>query len=151
MEIRVEQKLTGQQLKNQILERYGSIERLVALAARKGMFEAQNDLTILREFEEDPTRLSLQTTVTTIASLSARDLERLTPERLRLLEVLTSRRDTPSLTTLSRRLRRDKKNVSEDLRLLTELKLVKVDRHGKELSACPLGTEIHILLGKTSV
>lgn len=146
MEIRVEQKLTGRELRSQILARYGTVEHLAQLASRKGALDAQDDLATLREFEEDPTRLSLSTVVTTIGRLATKDLERLTPERLRVLDVLASRRDAPSLTILAQRLRRDKKNVSEDLRLLTRLKLVTVDRHGKELLARPLGSEIRILL-----
>ncbi|MDE1822202.1 MAG: hypothetical protein KGI98_15295 [Euryarchaeota archaeon] len=146
MEIRIERRLRGSELREEILARYGSLQQLTHVASRKGAFEAQNDLATLEEFEEDPARLTLPMVVTTVATLSAKDLERLTPERLRLLEVLASRRDTPSLTTLARRLHRDKKNVSEDLRLLARFKLVSIARRGKERLARPLGSEIHILL-----
>lgn len=146
MEIRVEERLTGRELRDRILERHGSRERLEAQAARKRAHEAQEDLWMLRLLEREPSRLDEELRVTDIGSLSLRDLALLTPSRLRLLQKLAAARRAYNVTGLARALGRDKKNVSRDVGILADLGLVRVVRRGRESIPRPRGRDIHIVL-----
>ena len=144
MEIRVETKLKGWQLRDRILRKYGSRERLEQAARRPGATEENDDLVTLKEFENNPRRLDMGMRIETVARLSPKDLERLTTERLRLLEYLAKRRRPPNVTKLAEALGRDKTNVSEDLQTLARLGLVFMRREGRQAFPEPLGTAIHI-------
>lgn len=82
-------------------------------------------------FDEDPTRLDLKTTIEDIIHVDANDLSQLTTARLQLVEVLKGLGEV-SLKELTEAAGRDKKNVSEDIRILESYGLVASHRHGKE-------------------
>lgn len=148
MEIRIQRRLTGRSLRDEILERYGSVEELER-RAEEGDAVAWNDLADLRLFEEDPRRLGYDMTVTTIGTLTAEELDLLTPTRMALLNFLATADEPHNVTELAEALGRDKKNVSEDLDILEELGLVETRREGRERLSRPLGNDIHIVLGRT--
>jgi len=132
LEIHVEERLTGRQLRARILAKHGSREALEAAARKKGGAEAKADLVDLRLLDGDPRRLDAVHRVTTIAELTPEDLGRLTVARLQLLDVLAASSAPRNVTELADALGRDKKNVSEDLRLLEDLGLIESARKGRE-------------------
>lgn len=146
MEIRVEERLTGRQLRSRILASYMTRARLEAAARRRGGAEARDALFNLRLLEEDPRRLDLATHVVTVHKLSGRDVERLTHARLRMWHQIAQSKEPLNLTALAQRLGRDKKNVSDDLRVLQNLGLVGLERKGRETHPVFKGNEIHILV-----
>lgn len=146
MEIRVVERLSGRAWRDRILAHYGSRENLARLARRRKNPEAWNDLMDLRLLEERPERLDEEFRVTTIGVLSPEDLDRLTPQRLRLLSRIASSKRPLNITELARALRRDKKNVSEDVRVLEGLGLVETRREGREKIAETPGREVSIIL-----
>lgn len=148
MEIRVEERLTGRQLRDRILTRYGSRAGLKRAAAKKQDAEAREDLFQLRLFDENPRRLRDRMSVTTVSTLEPADLARLTPERLRLVNHIAKLTRPANLSTLVEDLGRDKKNISEDLRILEELGLLTLSREGRDLRPHLLGTEIHIVVAQ---
>lgn len=145
MEIRIEERLTGQAYKERLLSEYGSLAAL-RKAAKQGTTTAKSDLADLRLLLEDPDRLQQEFKVSTISTISPADLERLTPQRLRLLAKLAAMPGPIKMGLLTSKLRRDKKNVSKDVQVLKELGLVDAVRHGRETLVQPMGTEIHISL-----
>lgn len=148
MEIRVEERLTGRQLRDRILAKYGSRSNLDSLASKKGQTEARDDLFQLRLFEEDPRRLRQRMSLTTVSTLSPEDVARLTPERLRLVNYIAGQKTPANLSRIVEHLRRDKKNVSEDLRVHEELGIVSLTKQGRELRPQLLGNEIHIIVAQ---
>lgn len=147
MEIRIERRLTGEALREEILERYGSREALEE-AAEAGDAEARSSLADLRLLEEDPSRLQADHRIESILTLSADELDRLSPKRLALLEFLAEADRPYNVTELAGALGRDKKNVSEDLEILGDLGLVESVRRGREKLSKPRGNDIHIVLGR---
>lgn len=147
MEIRVEERLTGRELYERILERHGSREALEEAAARENAHAAQDDLLTVELLESDESRLDEVFTVETIAALEPGDVARLTEKRLELLEALATSERALNLTELAETVSRDPKNVSEDLDVLAELGLVTRVRRGREKIAHAQGREIHISLG----
>jgi DNA-binding transcriptional ArsR family regulator len=147
MEIRVEERMKGRKMRAQILDRYGSRAKLERLAFRGDDPEARDALFELRLLDDDPSRLDSITTTTTILGLGPGDLARLTPERLRLLDHLAVQRKAPNLTRLSHDLGRDKKNLSQDLRVLEGLGLVTIGKRGRDLEPRIRGNHIHIVVG----
>lgn len=131
MEIRVEERLTGEALRHRILSRYGSRQALEDQADREKT-EAQADLATLRTLEGDPDRLGAQMRVVRSAILEAEDLAKLTPARLRMLPALAENREAGrNITELADHLDRDKKNVSEDVAVLRSLGLADARREGR--------------------
>ena len=144
MEIRVEETLTGKQLREKILAEYGSRERLVAAAGRPRGQEAREDLAQLELLDAEPRRLLDTVQTTTISRLAPGDLARITEKRIELYQFLARRKDQPNLTELSAKLGRDKKHISEDLRVLEELGFLRIDTQGKSLRPKILGNDVHI-------
>lgn len=147
MEIRIERRLTGQALREEILQRHGSRQALVD-AAEAGDTAARSDLADLRLLEEDPRRLQADHHVESVLTVAPEELDRLTPKRLALLEFLAEADRPYNVTELAGALGRDKKNVSEDLQILEDLGLVESVRRGREKLTKPRGNDIHIVLGR---
>lgn len=147
MEIRIDERLTGRQVRDRILAQHGSREALERRARNRKDAQAWSDLQDLRLLDEDPRRLEEDLEVTTIAILTPEDLARLTPERLRLLDHLAEADRPLNVTALAAALKRDKKNVSEDLGVLLDLGLVAMEVRGREKVPRALGREIRIVLG----
>ena len=150
MEITVEERLTGRQLRTQILEKYGTLGRLKAAAAKKGAYEAKDDLADMRLLEDDPKRLDQHFRIVTVTELAPEELSKLTIERMRLLHFIASSKTPPNVTRLAARLKRDKKNISEDLVVLEGLGLIRAKRKGREKEIRASGTEIRIVLAAAS-
>lgn len=147
MEIRVEARMTGRQLRDRILHQYGSKEALVAAARRRKNTRARADLVDLEDFEEDPRRLDMDMRIEEVILLDKKDIQQLTTERLRILEFLGEHRGSLNVSKLATALRRNKANVSEDLRVLGGFGLVRTQRRGREVFPEPYGTTITIRLG----
>lgn len=142
MEIRIRRQLTGSDLRREILSRYGSADE-VAKRARKGDADAKDAMFNLRLLEEDPKRLKLQTRVEDILTLTEKDLSKLTWTRLHVLEVLRKLGEA-NVKELTAALKRDPKNVSEDVDLLIQYGLVQGHKVGKEKILQPAGNLILI-------
>lgn len=139
--------MTGRAYRDRILARYGSRQALDD-AADGGDVEAWDDRLTLEILEDDPRRLGDDMTVTTIGTLTADELDLLTPTRMALLNFLATADEPHNVTELAEALGRDKKNVSEDLSILEDLGLVETRREGRERLSRPLGNDIHIVLGR---
>lgn len=146
MEIRVEERVTGHQMRRNILRRYGSRARLEERVEGGDDPEAAVALVELRLFDEDPRRLDSSIETEAILELEPEDVARLTPERLRLLDHLAKQRKPPNLTQLCQDLGRDKKNVSKDLRILESLCLVSIEKNGRDLAPRIRGNHIAIVV-----
>ncbi len=146
MEIRVEAHLTGRQLRDRILREYGSREALVTASKRKNNTVAQSDLVDIQLFEEDPRRLDLMMRIEEVMLLEKDDLQKLTPERLRILEHLGKLKRPLNVSKLAAAMGRNKANVSEDLQILGDLGLVLVRRRGREVLPELYGTTISLQL-----
>ena len=142
MEIRIRRQLTGAQLRGEILREYGSQKELARLA-KKGDADAKDALFNLRRFEEDPKRLKLDVRVDDVMLLDENDLSQLTWTRLHVLEVLRKLGEA-NVKQLTAALKRDPKNVSEDVACLMEYGLVTGHKHGKEKRLQPAGNQILI-------
>lgn len=145
MEIRVKTRMRGARLRERILERWGSRERLEEKAST-GSSEAREDLFTLDRLEEDPARLKAQHERTTVTSVAPNRLARLTETRLDLLDRIAASREPKNISQLARETRRDKKNVSEDAELLEELGLVERVEDGRAKRVRLRGSEISIEL-----
>ena len=144
MEIRVSERMMGHELRDRILERHGSREALEAKAKKRSNVDARVDLVDLNLLEEDPRRLTMEMRLEEITKLTPKELERLTGKRLRLLHYLGKRREGVNLSRLSSGLRRDKKNISEDVRILEELGFVSVERDGRAIHIRLRGNQLHL-------
>lgn len=142
MEIRIQRQLTGRQFKDGILAKYGDVEA-VAKLAKKGEMEARDALFNLKLFEEDPKRLKLAHKIEDVLVLDDADLSRLTGTRLHVLEVLRDLGEA-NVKQLTAALKRDAKNVSEDVACLMEYGLVTGHRQGKEKLLQASGNQIVI-------
>ena len=142
MEIRIQRQLTGRQLRDSILATYGGAEA-VAKLAKKGDMEAKDALFNLKLFEEDPKRLKLAHKIEDVLVLDDADLSRLTGTRLHVLEVLRNLGEA-NVKQLTAALKRDAKNVSEDVACLMEYGLVTGHRQGKEKLLQASGNQIVI-------
>ena len=146
MEIRVEENRTGRELREKILSQYVSRKELEATAAKKEGAEARDDLAQLNLLDADPRRLSDHVKTTVASKIKIADLERLTEHRLRLLHHLAKRGEPLSLRQLVEELGRDKKHLSNDLRVLEDLGILHVGTQGRMLRPHIQGNEIHIIL-----
>lgn len=142
MEIRIQRQLTGRQLKDSILAKYGDAEA-VAKLAKKGDMDAKDALFNLKLFEEDPKRLKLAYKIEDVLVLDEADLSKLTGTRLHVLEVLRELGEA-NVKQLTAALKRDAKNVSEDVATLMEYGLVTGHRQGKEKLLQASGNQIVI-------
>lgn len=140
MQIRVRRTLKGHALQASIMKRHGTLEVLRKKAAKGDPF-AKDDLWNLGLFEEDPTRLELDTTIEDIIQVDEHDLTKLTATRLQLVEVLKGLGEV-SVKELTAAVGRDKKNVSEDIRILERYGIVQSHRHGKEKRLMAVADEI---------
>lgn len=145
MEIRVKVRGPGRMFRDRILERWGSAERLRALAPQNA--EAREDLFLLERLTEKPSRLEIEHERTTVSSLTADDLARLSAGRLTLLDVIADAEDPLNVSQLARRSGRDKKNVSEDVALLAELGLVEKLEDGRAKRVRLRGPLVSIEIG----
>lgn len=143
MEIRVTSRMTGAELRERILDRWGSREALERQAV-EGDAEAEEDLFMLERLAEDPARLETEHERTTITLVPADSLARLTEKRLALLDVVRVSPEPLNVSQLARRVGRNKKNVSRDLALLEEFGLVERIAQGREKTVRVRGTRITI-------
>lgn len=145
MKIRIEEWMQGREFRDRILRQHGTRAKLER-AARRGDPRAQSDLADLRLFDEDPRRLHIGWKLSEVFRLNARQVGRLTAERLRLLDTIKKHKRRLNLTALCALLGRDKKNVSDDLRILASMGLLQIERHGREaIPKAPEG-EIHLVI-----
>lgn len=142
MEIRIKRQMTGRQMQDGILAKYGSPEAVTKLA-KKGDMEAKDALFNLNLFDEDPKRLKLEFQLQDVMTLDEADLSKLTWTRLRVLEVLRELGEA-NVKQLTAALKRDPKNVSEDVACLMEYGLVTGHRQGKEKRLQASGHQIVI-------
>lgn len=125
LRIRTVKRQTGVELLDEVRQRHGSIEALKAhveehprdLLAELMLRDAQYLLAHPRARGRE-----VRTGVTYV-SWRPEDLEKLTPERIRLLHALR-RRPAPSIRALAQAAGRDYKNVFTDLQVLHSLGLV---------------------------
>ncbi len=142
MEIRIRRRLTGQQLKDHILHKYGDRESLEG-HAEAGDIDAQDGLFNLILFDEDPSRLDDEVMVEDIMVLDQNDLSRLTETRLRVLAALRQL-GSANVKELTEYLHRDAKNVSRDVAYLESYGLIEAHRHGRDKHLHAAGNEIVI-------
>lgn len=147
MEVRVEERLTGRAWRDRILTNYRSRDRLEQAADEPENAQARQDLAMLRLLEERPTRLEETYQTELILLLDPADLDRISPQRIRLLAAVAESKEPLNLTRLTKLLGRDKKNVSQDLHVLASLGLLHLDRVGRDLRPRMHANEIRIVLG----
>lgn len=145
MEIRVTAQMRGTELRDRILERWGSVDALEE-EADAGNGQAKDDLFTLERLEEDPDRLEGLHERTTITVLEPGELARLTEKRLDLLDHLATDQRALNVSQLAREVERDKKNVSRDLELLGAIGLVERIEQGREKLVRLAGTRMSIEL-----
>lgn len=146
MEVRIEHRLTGSTLREELIEKYGTQEALEA-KAKKGDAEAGDDLMQLSLFEKDASRLKHEYTITTVHRLHEKEIL-LTQPRLRMMNIVSkaARAQRPlGVTELATRLRRDKKNVSQEVEKLEKLGFLRTRREGQRKLVLPHGNEIHVI------
>ncbi len=146
MEIRIEEEMTGRERRDRIISKYGSRERLEALATEDAPAVIRDDLWTLELLEKDTSRLDSVFQLETIIHLDPDELQQFTGKRLQLLEAMAASDEPLNVTELAARVGRDKKNVSEDLQLLADLGLIERERRGREKVAWPRANEIRIVL-----
>lgn len=142
MEIRVRRRLTGRQLREQLLEKYGDRESIEG-RAEAGDADAQDALFNLDLLDEDPRRLDRVMVVEDVHTLDRNDLSKLTETRLLILDALRELGEA-NLKQLTEFLQRDPKNVSRDVAYLESYGLIEAHRHGREKRLHAAGTEIVI-------
>lgn len=128
MEIRIRRAMTGRARRDQILARHGTRTRLERAALHDAA--AADDLWFMDLIDEDPSRLDDEFHTEDLFELESGDLSPLTPTRLRILSVLRQLGET-DLNGLTAALHRDRKNVSEDVRLLESMGLIASRRDGR--------------------
>lgn len=139
MLVRVVRTLTPEEVLNRIQEfeeRYGSAfgeledQPLEASRSRhllKAYHEWADLVDAYRGYEEGG---ELDYSAEEFREFNADELALLTPKRIELLHHLANKR-VESINELSRKAKRDVKNVYEDLLVMKDLKLVKLTRRGK--------------------
>src|ERR1051325_25786 len=146
MELRTEHRLTGAALRDELLEKYGSREALDE-RAEAGNAEAGDDLLQLKLLETEPRRLRHEYTITTVYRLHDEELL-LTRPRLRMMSMVSKAakaRKPLGVTELAKRLRRDKKNVSQEVGKLERLGFLRSRRECQRKNVLPHGNEIHVI------
>lgn len=149
MELRTEHRLSGAELREEILERHGGLENLRKKAGA-GDAEASDDLLQLTLLEKEPHRLRHEYTITTVFRLRDEEIL-LTRPRLRMMSVVSKAakaRKPLGVTELAKRLRRDKKNVSQEVGKLEKLGFLRTKREGQRKLVLPHGNEIHVIFDR---
>lgn len=149
MELRTEHRLSGAELREELLERHGDIEAL-RRKAEAGDAEASDDLLQLTLLEKEPHRLRHEYTITTVFRLRDEEIL-LTRPRLRMMSVVSKAakaRKPLGVTELAKRLRRDKKNVSQEVGKLEKLGFLRTKREGQRKLVLPHGNEIHVIFDR---
>ena len=144
MNIQLERTTTAGQLVAEILERYGSRTALARhVRGHPKDAAAKVALHDLDEYrDEDP---GLKVREGTILVFRDADLDALSARRFSLLVTLGSQGGTAvSVRALARMAGRDVKNVSEDLKALSKLGLVRVEANGR-------GRPAHVALAGDSI
>lgn len=113
--------LVFEEFEDQFLKRGRPAELLSVYLEWAGLVDAY------RGYEEGG---DLDFTVEEIRKFNTRQLAKLTPKRLELLDHLASTR-VESINELAHRIRRDVKNVYQDLLALKELNLLQLKKSGK--------------------
>lgn len=144
MEIRVEERLTGEEVRSRLLEKYGSLARLTASAAKPQAYEAKDDL-LEWKLLDNASRRRLTFKVATVTTLRSTEVQRITPERLRVYQSLARARRPVNVTRLAKLLRRDKKNVSQDVEILRRMGLLRATQRGREKVVETRGNEIRVV------
>jgi predicted transcriptional regulator len=142
MEVQTEQRLTGRALREELREKYGDWEVLQA-KAQAGDAEAADDLAQIALMEKEPTRLDHEYTITTIYRLKGQEIL-LTRPRLRMMEIVAKAAGAKrplGVTELARKLKRDKKNVSEEVGKLEKMGFLRTKREGQRKLVFPLGKD----------
>lgn len=145
MEIRIIERLMGRELRDRILARWRSRGALEKAARRPDAYDAKAALAHLAVLEEAPHQLDQEMTVTTVGVLGPGEVRMLTGIRLELLETVLHAQGGINVTGLAAHVGRDKKNVSEDLKFLARIGLVRMDRRGREAFPHATGAEIRII------
>ncbi len=140
MEIRIRRSLTGAQLQDHLLAKYGSRDEIEG-RAEAGDVDAQDALWNLDLFAEDPSRLLETMSIEDIVVLERNDLSKLTETRLALLDALRTMGDT-TIMELTRAVQRDQKNVSRDVGFREAYGLVEAHKVGREKHISAAGNEI---------
>lgn len=131
MRITMKQEVTVRELLDQIGERYGQREKLEAyVRTHPRDLVAKAALHDLREYcGADPRKIIRETKEVIIPDHA---IDQLTVQRLQLLLTLKSSAGrVPSVRSLARMLKRDIKNVSEDVEVLRRMGLVEVEEQGR--------------------
>ncbi len=131
--------MTGAALREQILEKYGDVATLEARASDDA--EAADDLVQIRLFDREPHRLRHEYTITTAYRLQAREIL-LTEPRLRMMRAVSraaQAHQVLGVRDLAERLNREMRNVSQDVRKLERLGLLRTRRDGREKLVLPGG------------
>lgn len=142
MEIRLTRHMTLRQRIDELIGWYGS-EANVLAAAERGDPEAQAGLLDLALLHESPGQLDVEQKMEEILLLEPADLAKLTPARWALMEALG---DGPPLAELGRRLGRDKKNISDDVRILERMGLLRTRTEGRTKRVWLRGDEVILKL-----
>jgi len=148
--IRFEKTLTVSELLGEIRKRYGTEEKLRRRVGRNPRdILAMQDLEDLRYYIARP-KLAGEMVRNAVSVFPVNDaaLALFTPERLRLLDVL-SRKSFASISELAYFLGRDVKNVHDDLSRLAFLHIVEFDRGSRNARIPRLSVDsITVLLGE---
>lgn len=133
MRITIRRRTTVRELLDQIQRKYGSLDELrTHVRKRPQDVMARVALHDAEEYaDEKPAKVIRETRAIVIPDSA---IDQLTVQRLQLLLTLKGLAGAvPSLRTLAKAVKRDIKNVSEDIRVLSELGLVDVEEsgHGK--------------------
>ena len=137
MIIRFERTLTAAQLLDELREKYGGGDELRRRVKRNPRdVLAQQDLEDFEYYSRHPDKMDEKVTQSiSLFPTNEAALAVLTPERLRLLEVL-SRKGFSSIRELASFLRRDVHNVHDDLQKFHALDVVQFER-GRRNSRIP--------------
>jgi len=131
MRITVRQRTTVRDLLDRVQRKYGTFDELRA-HVRKHPQDVMAKLALhdAQEYaQEKPTKVIRDTREIVIPDAA---IDQLTVQRLQLLLALKGHAGAvPSMRRLARAVRRDIKNVSEDIRVLSELGLVDVEEAGR--------------------
>jgi predicted transcriptional regulator len=130
MRITVRQRTTVRELLDEIQRKYGSMDELRAYVRKHPQDTmAKVALHDAREYaDEKPTKVLRETREIIIPDSA---IDQLTVQRLQLLLTLKGLAGAvPSVRALAKVVKRDIKNVSEDIRMLSELGLVDVEEAG---------------------
>jgi DNA-binding transcriptional ArsR family regulator len=146
--ISVHEEVTVGEILERIAEQHGS-RRELAARVRKHPRDREAKLALhdLDEYGDADPATRIRQTRTLIVPLERVDL--LTAQRISLLFAVRAKREPPSVRELARRVKRDVKNVSQDVSALADLGLLKVEGGGrgrpKKVSLAGDSIDLHIV------